>query len=239
MVYLDGTFQTNATRGNQTWTASSLTPDTRYTIATRTVGTTGLVNLTWVNNTAGTAPRQGIVYGLDSGWNIFSTPILLEPSYSSLDTIFGPGSLSHIEIILGYNGMHWFTPGPSYSLVPLEALYVKVNGSATAIITPSSIISPPPVRSLYPGISLIGSAPQYSSNEFLVMPVDQALISIDQISGEQTGHIQVISPGLNQPVWLFAKGGPVQDILPFKGYWVMIEHPDTLYGFSTTPIQQV
>jgi hypothetical protein len=237
MVYLDGIFMSNVTNGTQTYHASSLTPGTWHTIGTQSVGTTGLVNLTWVNSTATTAPGKGIVFELDNGWNIFSTPILLESSYASLDQIFSPESISHIEIFLGYDGMYWFTPDSSYTLVPLNALYVKVNGSATAIITPSSIVSLPPIRSLYPGVSLIGSASPYSYHEFLSIPLDRALLSINGSSKEQTEYIQVISPGLNQPVWLYSKGEKVRDILPFKGYWVVIENPDTLYGFSSTPIQ--
>ena len=56
MVYLDGVFQINVTKGIQTYTASSLIPDTEHTIATHTVGTTGLINQTWVSDTARTAP---------------------------------------------------------------------------------------------------------------------------------------------------------------------------------------
>ena len=56
MVYLDGVFQTNVAKGLQIYTASGLTSDSQHTIATRTVGTTSLVNLSWVNNTARTAP---------------------------------------------------------------------------------------------------------------------------------------------------------------------------------------
>ena len=56
LVYLDGVFQANVTKGVRTYTASSLISDTEHTIATRTVGTTGLVNQTWVNDTARTAP---------------------------------------------------------------------------------------------------------------------------------------------------------------------------------------
>jgi hypothetical protein len=55
MVYLDGVFKTNVTKGLETYTASSLNPDTQYTIATHTVSTTGLVNQTWVNSTVRTA----------------------------------------------------------------------------------------------------------------------------------------------------------------------------------------
>jgi hypothetical protein len=56
MVYLDGVFQSNVTKGTQAFTASSLTAGTQHTIGTRTVGATGLVNNTWVNSTARTNP---------------------------------------------------------------------------------------------------------------------------------------------------------------------------------------
>jgi PKD repeat protein len=56
MVYLGGLFQTNVTKGIQTFTAPNLTPATDYTIATQTVGTTGLINQTPVNSTKSTAP---------------------------------------------------------------------------------------------------------------------------------------------------------------------------------------
>ncbi len=47
----------------------------------------------------------------------------------------------------------------------------------------------------------------------------------------------VISPSLNQPGWTYAKGGQFYDMVTYKGYWVIMENgPDTLYGFSTTPI---
>ena len=56
MVYLNGAFQGNVTKGTQIYTATGLSPSTAYTIETRTVGNTGLVNTTWVNQTATTAP---------------------------------------------------------------------------------------------------------------------------------------------------------------------------------------
>ncbi len=54
MVWLDGEFQDNVTKGTQTFTAEDLIPATAYTISTRTVGTNGLINQTWVNHTAST-----------------------------------------------------------------------------------------------------------------------------------------------------------------------------------------
>ncbi len=56
MVYLDGVFQDNVTAGEETWTATGLTPSTSYTIGTRTVGVKGPVNATLVSDIATTGP---------------------------------------------------------------------------------------------------------------------------------------------------------------------------------------
>ena len=175
---------------------------------------------------------------LGSGWNLFSTPILLEPGYNNLDEIFTPDQLQNIDMILAWSGSYWFIPGEEYQLDPLYAIYVKVhtNESATAIIYPSTSVSSLPARYLDSGLSLIGSAPAYDGSPFPSMPVDQALISIREAPGNLTGYTMVISPGLGQPAWVYVQGASVQSVLPFKGYWVVMENPDTLFGFSTTPI---
>ena len=41
MVYLNGVFQENVTKGTQTFTATGLSPSATYTIGTRTVGEKG------------------------------------------------------------------------------------------------------------------------------------------------------------------------------------------------------
>jgi len=62
------------------------------------------------------------------------------------------------------------------------------------------------------------------------------LISIENV-GNVSGYTMVVSPNLNQPGWSYAKGGTILDLLPYKGYWVIMENgPDTLFGFSTTPL---
>jgi len=65
MVYLDGVFQQNVTKGVQEFTATGLNAGTSYTISTRTVGTTGLINETWVNHTASTSPPPPTLSYLD------------------------------------------------------------------------------------------------------------------------------------------------------------------------------
>ena len=53
-IYLNGTFQINVSKGIQYYTATNLTPDTSYTLNTRTVDIVGNVNATWVNLTIST-----------------------------------------------------------------------------------------------------------------------------------------------------------------------------------------
>ena len=56
MVYLNGAFKTNVTKGTMSYNATNLIAHTSYTIATRTVDTSGNINATWVNHTSWTAP---------------------------------------------------------------------------------------------------------------------------------------------------------------------------------------
>ncbi|MCZ7356684.1 MAG: hypothetical protein O8C66_02025 [Candidatus Methanoperedens sp.] len=56
MIYLNGAFQKNVTRGDQYYNATGLTPNTLYEISTRTVDVAGNINQTWVYQNATTAP---------------------------------------------------------------------------------------------------------------------------------------------------------------------------------------
>ena len=57
IVYLNGVFKRNVLKGTQFYNATGLSPDTEYTLSTRTVDTAGNINHTWVNHTARTAPE--------------------------------------------------------------------------------------------------------------------------------------------------------------------------------------
>ena len=54
-IFLNGVEQTPVAQGIGLFMASGLTPNTSYTIGTRTVGPSGVINQTWVNHTAWTA----------------------------------------------------------------------------------------------------------------------------------------------------------------------------------------
>jgi len=60
MIYLDGAFKTNVSKGVKHYTATGLTPDTNYTIGTHTVDDKGNINQTWVNDTTKTLPFSGL-----------------------------------------------------------------------------------------------------------------------------------------------------------------------------------
>jgi PKD repeat protein len=184
-----------------------------------------------------TSPGLFFTRDLGSGWSILSTPVLLASSHDTFSTIFDAPSAGNISILLGWDGQQWFIPDASYRLEPLHAVFVKTVSTARASFVPSSTISSPSSRTLPEGVSLIGPAPAYNGvSGFDPMPVDQALVSIYQAPGGRTGYSMVISPALGQPGWAYARGGPLHDVEPFDGYWVVMENTDTLYGFSTTPL---
>jgi hypothetical protein len=184
----------------------------------------------------GVEEEEAFTIDLMDGWNLFSTPVLLDNAHGNISGVFLPEEQGAIQIILGYDEGLWYIPSGSDPVKPLYALYVRVNGSASALVYPSEEVSGPPTRSLDIGPSLLGPAPPYESGDFIVMPLDQAFASIREAAGGLTGYVMVISPGQNQPGWAYAFGGPSRDVLPFKGYWVVMDNPDTYYGFSTTPL---
>jgi hypothetical protein len=167
-------------------------------------------------------------------------PILLESGSDNLAQIFTAGSQPNLEAIFRWDAQNqlWVGVTGAYQLLPLDALYVKVKAglTATAVITPSTQISGMPSRQLYAGLNLVGPAPAYESGCFPAKPVNEAFVSIEFAPGGLWGYSMVVSPGLNQPAWTYPRGGTPSNVLPYKGYWVAMDNPDTLYGFSTTPL---
>jgi len=56
MVYLDGKFKTNVSKGVKYYNATGLLANTSHTIATRTIATNGSISMYWVNSTAWAKP---------------------------------------------------------------------------------------------------------------------------------------------------------------------------------------
>jgi hypothetical protein len=194
-----------------------------------------LILLFAVPAVTGTEPFN-VSVPLEDGWNLFSTPVTLQPGSDTIPAIFEEKLQSEITIILGWNGNSWFIPDQTFRVIPLNAVFVKTSGGADALLTPSQQVSSPPARILQPGLNLIGPAPAFQTGQFPAQEVEGALITIEEVPGGLPGYSMVISPGLGQPGWVYATGMSSRDLLPFKGYWVIMENSGTLAGFSTTPL---
>jgi subtilisin family serine protease len=141
MVYLDGVFQSNVTKGTQTFTASSLNLSTEHTISTHTVGTTGLINQTWVNATAWTAsgsPTTGTLYFRPE------TSSVGKDCTTTYDAVFNPASsgLLNFNVTLTLTnatvgeivGVTWPTwaVSPTNSTIPADAVWFRATDTSGA-----------------------------------------------------------------------------------------------------------
>ena len=109
IVYFNGRFMMNVTRGIGFYNATGLVPNVSYTISTRTVDTSGNVNSTWVNNTARTAPAVPTV--IDKKL----TPKLMPPASPTVTNITpasGNIAVGSSTTLVGTN----FRPGATVKL---------------------------------------------------------------------------------------------------------------------------
>ena len=177
-------------------------------------------------------PPEYFTTTLGDGWNLFSTPIELAPGHRELDEIFPLSEFQNIEAILGWDSTGWFIPVSGYQLKSRYALYIKVDGTATAYIYPLvDIPHPLPARNLPAGWNLVGPQPFYQNGTFPAIPVEDDLISIYEGTGGVMGYTMVVSPDINQPYWTYIRDGSSQNLLPYKGYWVYMQNPGQLAGF--------
>lgn len=175
---------------------------------------------------------------LKTGWNILSTPIALSMSNNTFDKIL---DVSQLQIAYRWDASgqppRWVQVTIADQVKPLEAFYVKVTGDTNTTFVAYEGMSSPPSRNVYEGLNLIGPTPAIDQGMFRETPLNQAFITIEQAAGGLRGYSMVVSPQLNQPGWVFIIGNAnVPNLIPYKGYWVVMENPDMLFGFSTTPI---
>ena len=52
MIYIDGQFKKNVSKGTRLYNATNLDQDTEYTISTHTIDKKGHINPVWINDTA-------------------------------------------------------------------------------------------------------------------------------------------------------------------------------------------
>ena len=171
---------------------------------------------------------------LGTGWNIISTPIILDPSWDTWDKFAAMGGLNY-ELAYYFDGTIFQIPPAGYPFAPRDALYVKMNSAATVPITPNPSITSPPSRNMVAGWNLVGSAFMNNAGE---LPVNEALISLYYAGGELKpyGYTQAISPALNQPGWVYIRDATTPpNMLIGKGYWVSMENADQYQSTADTP----
>jgi hypothetical protein len=186
---------------------------------------------------------------LKQGWNIWSTPIALDPQcdtwgeYRTLGTDLALATGANAYYFNGTT-QSWVSVTDSYALTPCDAIYINMASTQTSPILFSPATSAPS-KALVAGWNLVSAS--YVDN--ILSPVitngvaaETALASIYYVSGaNNVGYSQVVSPAVNQPAWNGVRGPAINtpvgdDMLPCKGYWIYMTNPGTLAGTVFTPV---
>jgi len=174
---------------------------------------------------------------MDTGWNIFSTPVALDPACDTWGEYVALGDGLAIDPAAT---TYYFDNGNqvygqvlgNYQLKSCDAIYVKMAEPDISAILYSPNVSVPS-KNVYSGWNLIGLA---NLDE---MSVENALISIEIVPGDflSVGYSMVVSPPVNQDAWTCPPSGWETSMMqPTKGYWVFMINDGTLAGFTFTPM---
>ena len=163
---------------------------------------------------------------LSAGWNLISTPTVL--ANNSWGNVTGLGDGLDYCIAYNYDPAlgKWVQMKPNTQFKPLEAIFVKLNSpDVMEFIGTTDPLTVPPARELSKGWNLIGL------NDMNEVKVDIALRSIEVADPGERGYISVYSPAYNSAEWTYTIGeSPVPSMKPYEGYWVFMDHSDTLAG---------
>ena len=234
------------------------------------------------NGTVTTIPLTIVDFQLPmaAGWNLRSTPITLDSSYSTWGAIKSLGDgMPGLEAAVTYNASagRWEELTNASTITPLSAYFIKMSGNDQLGFIVSRNVSMPPSRQLYRGWNLVSAATSWSAvnqsadlpyvEPFPLMLVQDALVSA-QVAGNISGWtIAIGMPDFTQYLQSFYYKGFALEMMPYEhyfaqmpwtaiysgnwsgdpyeytgvltpggGYWVYMEHPDTLAGFSFTPL---
>jgi len=189
----------------------------------------------------------GTLVLLQPGWNIISTPIALDPSIDTWGEFSADLDIDSSAVTYYFDGSSqiWKQVSDSYEVKPCDAIYVKMASEDTVPIISSPLPSVPS-KELYAGWNLVSLA---YLGEVPGMKVNEALVSVEEVSGGLTGYKLVVSPSVNQAPWIYITGGAIADwngedlppdgwMLIGNGYWVFMLNDGTLAGFTFTPLAQ-
>ena len=206
---------------------------------------------------------------LNTGWNIISTPIALDPlvEWVDSDNISRTGVDTWGDYVALGDGLSTDNTSPVYSfdaenqawvgltsddtLDPCDAIYVRMAEDDIAPILYSPDVSVPS-KELYSGWNLVGLAwLPTSMDEAYGLPANEALVTVEEVSGGLTGYKLVVSPGVNdyEQSWIHIAGQTIElwtdsnvwpppdgNMVITSGYWVFMLNDGTLAGFAFTPV---
>ncbi len=169
---------------------------------------------------------------LEKGWNTFSAPIYL-------DNNAWEGIAAYLDENVAYrfnaSTQKWELMTTDSKLDPLDAIYIRMNSDDSVPLVVSVSITNPPVKELERGWNLVGLAAWEEEN----MSVDRALVSVELTPDGDRGYTIVVNPPLNREPWTvytIGQSGEMPLMNKNKAYWVYMENPGNLAGFSTTPL---
>ena len=127
----------------------------------------------------------------------------------------------------------WRVVTDSYNTAPCDAIYINMS-AADNLSLASSTVPAVPSKSLATGWNL-ASLGLYPTS---TMQIDEALTSIETVTGDLPGYSFVVSPAYNQANWTYLRDASATgtDMTIGKGYWVFMINPGTLAGFTFTPL---
>jgi uncharacterized repeat protein (TIGR02543 family) len=206
----------------------------------------------WLTRVFQTVLNDNIAYfgfpmvHLNTGWNIFSTPIALDPACDTWGEYKALGNGLNVHATspaYSFNSQTqaWVPLTSDYFLKPCDAIYVRMASPDVAPILYSPNVSVPS-KQLYSGWNLVGLA---YLGDIPGLKASEALVSVEEVTGGLTGYKLVVSPPMNQPSWIYT-GGAIADwngqgnppsgwMLNTYGYWVFMLNDGTLAGFTFTP----
>jgi uncharacterized repeat protein (TIGR02543 family) len=177
---------------------------------------------------------ETLAVNLTAGWNTFSTPVILDPDLDTLNDLL-PGDAYDAAYGFDASTQSWKLINGNYQVQPCAAIYIKMKSARNLTLTINSSLTAPPSKELLSGWNLISLA------NLERMKVNEALTSVYESTGGVRGYSQVISQGVgSQKAWTYTRDQVVSEtekgwLEPGKGYWVFMDNPDTLAGFSITP----
>ena len=188
---------------------------------------------------------DGYRSGLEPGWTTLSFPLALENSTWQAVTHTGGGLDYSVAWTWDAAGQKWVQMTATSTINPLDAVYICMNDYDRLPVAISPEITSPPVKMLRAGWNLVGPAcglVELDENFFwwgepYGTSVRKALASAEETSTGLTGYVIVVSPPINPESWVYTRGDAnAPDMDATCGYWVYMENPDTLAGFSSTPL---